>query len=172
MHRIHIVGRKNHGKTTLLVELIREYCRRGVRVGSIKHSSHEHELDTPGKDSYRHGVAGASPSAIITPRQVGLYLTRPADASVYDRLKSAFSDCAIVLVEGDADAPATKVEVWRAELGSVPLATERSDVRAVISNDQPAVPVPVWPRCPIVELADRLLDLVGGIDASSRIRSG
>lgn len=159
MHRIHLVGRKNHGKTTLLVELIRELHRRGLRVGSIKHSSHEHELDTPGKDSYRHGAAGASPSAIITPRQIGLYLPRPADELVYDRLGPAFAACAIVLVEGDAEALATKVEVWRAELGSVPLAAERSDVCAVISDDPAAVSVPVWPRHPIAQIADRLLDL-------------
>ena len=28
MNRIHIVGRKNHGKTTLVVELVQEFCRR------------------------------------------------------------------------------------------------------------------------------------------------
>ena len=56
--RIHVVGRRNHGKTTLLVELVEELCRRGLRVGTLKHSSHTHELDTPGKDSHRHRLAG------------------------------------------------------------------------------------------------------------------
>ena len=158
MNRIHIVGRKNHGKTTLLVELIAEYCRRGVRVGSIKHSSHEHELDQPGKDSYRHGSAGASPSAIFTPRQIGLYLPRQDSESPYDRMESAFADCRLVLVEGHIEAESPKIEVWRAGLSQDPLATERSDIVAVVSDGRPAVPVPVWSRRAVSELADRLLD--------------
>ena len=44
---VHIVGRKNHGKTTLVVDLIAEFCRRDVRVGTIKHSCHQHDLDDP-----------------------------------------------------------------------------------------------------------------------------
>jgi len=66
VRRIHIVGRKNHGKTTLMVDLIEEFTRRGLRVGSMKHSIHVHELDQPGKDSYRHRHAGADPSAVVT----------------------------------------------------------------------------------------------------------
>ena len=60
MNRIHIVGRKNHGKTTLIVEVLAEFHRRGIRVGAIKHSAHRRELDPPGKDSYRHREAEQS----------------------------------------------------------------------------------------------------------------
>lgn len=51
MKLIHIVGRQNHGKTTLIVELLEEFARQAIVVGTIKHSSHAHELDRPGKDS-------------------------------------------------------------------------------------------------------------------------
>ena len=60
MKRVHILGRKNHGKTTLVVELVEYLTARGMHVGTIKHTHHAHELDTPGKDSHRHGEAGAS----------------------------------------------------------------------------------------------------------------
>ena len=60
MNRIHIIGRKNHGKTQLVVELVEEFSLRGLRVGTIKHTHHDHELDTPGKDSHRHRSAGAA----------------------------------------------------------------------------------------------------------------
>ena len=59
MHRLHIIGGKNHGKTTLIVELVQELTKRNLRVGTIKHTHHRHELDVPGKDSYRHRLAGA-----------------------------------------------------------------------------------------------------------------
>ena len=51
---IGIVGRKNSGKTTLLVAVAAELKRRGLRVASVKHGHHEFEIDHPGRDSWRH----------------------------------------------------------------------------------------------------------------------
>ena len=69
MRRIHVVGRKNSGKTTLVVELVRHFTAAGLRVGTVKHTSHSHELDTPGKDSYQHRHAGAAVVGIF-PRDI------------------------------------------------------------------------------------------------------
>lgn len=158
-HRLHIVGRKNHGKTTLMVALVDELCRRGVRVGTIKHSRHVHELDTPGKDSHRHRAAGGQPAAIITHDSVGVFWTRDG-CSEYDRLAPLFADCDIVLVEGDIDAPGRKVEVWRDEVGGECLAKQRDDIVAVISDSSPDVQVPVWPRGSVPLIADRIRALM------------
>ena len=67
MRRIHIIGRKNSGKTSLVVRLVEYYRTAGYRVGTIKHTHHHHELDTPGKDSFRHRQAGASAVGILAP---------------------------------------------------------------------------------------------------------
>lgn len=158
MNRIHIVGRKNHGKTTLIVGLLHELRTRGVRVGTIKHSSHPHELDTPGKDSYRHRQAGAAPAAIVTPDSIGVFLPRPTTA-IYEVLEALYLDCELVIVEGNIDAAGTKIEVWRAAMGTPCLASERSDIAAVISDDRPPVTIPTWPRCDVSHIVDRLLDL-------------
>lgn len=158
MNRIHIVGRKNHGKTTLIVELLHELRGRGVRVGSIKHSSHAHELDTPGKDSHRHRQAGAEPASIVTPESIGVFLPRPT-MSVYDLLEPLYTNCELVVVEGHIEAAGNKVEVWRAAMGTPCLATEHADILAVISDDQPPVSVPVWPRGDITRLGDHILAL-------------
>ena len=155
MNRIHIVGRKNHGKTTLVVALVQEFCRRDIRVGTIKHSKHVHELDTPGKDSYCHRAAGSQPAAIITHDSVGVFFSRTW-CTGYERLAPLFSDCQIVLVEGDIDAQGPKIEVWRAAIGTPCLAAERSDIAAVVSDDEPGVAVPVWPRSNVARLADNL----------------
>ncbi|MCK5100719.1 MAG: molybdopterin-guanine dinucleotide biosynthesis protein MobB, partial [Desulfobacteraceae bacterium] len=58
---IHIVGHAGCGKTTLIVDLIKVLVKKNIKVGSLKHSAHVHELDKPGKDSFRHRKAGASP---------------------------------------------------------------------------------------------------------------
>jgi molybdopterin-guanine dinucleotide biosynthesis protein B len=156
MQRIHIVGRRNHGKTTLVVELVAEFCRRGLRVGTVKHSRHAHDLDTPGKDSHRHRLAGGRPAAIVTQDLVGVFLPR-TDPCAYDRLAPLFADCQLVIVEGNIDTPGLKIEVWRAAVGGACLANERSDIAAIVSDDQPRVAVPVWPRRDIAHLADQVL---------------
>ncbi len=40
------------GKTTLLKQLIPQLRKREIRVGMIKHTHHDMDVDKPGKDSY------------------------------------------------------------------------------------------------------------------------
>lgn len=161
MKRLHIVGRKNHGKTTLMVELVRELTHRGWRVGTIKHSCHRHELDTPQTDSFRHRRAGAAPASIVSTDLVGIFLPREPGDDDYARLAPLYADCDLVLVEGHIDLPGTKIEVWRAELGTSCLAAERPGIAAVVTDDPVDVSVSVIPRGRI----DRLVQFAEAIIA-------
>jgi molybdopterin-guanine dinucleotide biosynthesis protein MobB len=154
MKWIHIVGRQNHGKTTLLVDLIGELTARGLRVGTLKHSSHVHELDAPGKDSFRHRAAGGNPAAIVTRDLIGVYLPRQPGADFYDRLTPIFNDCDLVLVEGDLKGPGPKIEVFRAAVGGDCLASTRQDIQAVVTDDPLELNVPLLPRSDLARVAD------------------
>ena len=70
---------------------------RRSRAGTIKHTSHAHELDTPGKDSFRHRQAGADPVAIVSKDLIGVYLPRDPRADFYDCLVGIFAGCDLVL---------------------------------------------------------------------------
>ena len=157
MKVIHIVGRQNHGKTTLVVELVRVMTARGVRVGTIKHSSHHHEIDTHGKDSYRHREAGGSPASIVTPDLATVFVPRTPGDDAHRRILALYAGCDLVLIEGGIDLQGPKVEVWRGEVGGPLLANERDDVIAVVSDGRPEVKVPVWPRADICAVVDLLL---------------
>lgn len=157
MRLLHIVGRKNHGKTTLMSDLIEEFSRRGLRVGSIKHSSHSHELDQPGKDSFRHRKAGANPAAVVTTDLFGVYRAREANDDFYSRMEPLFADCDLVLVEGHLEHPGPKIEVWRASPGGNCLAAEVAEIIAIVSDDAPAAGIPVWPRCRVPLIAEKIL---------------
>lgn len=162
MKRIHIIGRKNQGKTTLTVALVRELTRRGIRVGTIKHSPHMHELDNEGKDSWRHRKAGGNPAAILTPDTIGIYLNRQADEDSYSRIAALYADCDLVLVEGDQDRDGLKLEIWRAATGKSPIALERDDITALISDDklEDPISIPIWPLKDTAALADKVLSLI------------
>lgn len=167
MRRLHIVGGKNHGKTTLVVELVRELVRRGIKVGTIKHTHHHHELDIPGKDSYRHREAGASTAAILSPSLNAVFWSDqaengrpPAGDERYQSFVEHFRSCDLVLVEGDTQTNAPKLEVWRAERGTVPLADSLSGVIAVITDDQPAWPGRLIPRRSLPDIADFVVQLM------------
>jgi molybdopterin-guanine dinucleotide biosynthesis protein MobB len=161
VNRLHIVGGKNHGKTSLVVELVKEFRQRGIAVGTIKHTHHRHELDVPGKDSHRHRTAGATAVGILSPSMCAVFLPTDAkDSEVRDRysfLASVFTDCRLVLVEGDSQTKAPKIEVWRSELGTPPLASRDGSILAIVSDDVPPIETKKFRRSETARLADWIL---------------
>ncbi len=163
MNRLHIIGKKNSGKTTLIVELVDHWTRSGLQVGTIKHTHHHHELDIPGKDSFKHRHAGASPVGILSPDATAIFCrTEPSgEGKRYDQMAPMFESCDLVLVEGDSQSSATRVEVWRVEVGAPPYAASDATIRALITGDSVAVDIPMLKRKPIEQLATQLLKLAG-----------
>lgn len=170
--RIHIVGRKNSGKTTLIVDLVRQLAAQGVRVGTIKHTHHHHELDTPGKDSHRHRQAGAAMVGIMAPGMNALFWPQlDEQADRYEPMLAKFAGCDLVLVEGHATGPGVKVEVWRAATETPPLASGDDSIVAVVTDDAPPVNLPVWSRADVATLARRIVELAGDNSSSASNRS-
>lgn len=160
--RIHIVGRRNSGKTTLVCELVRELTGRGIRVATIKHTHHNHALDTPGKDSWKHRESGAVGVGILSPHMTAVFVPseRASDTQQdYEWMSEMFTDVGVVLVEGDLNADGTKLEVWRNEIREPPYAAENATIRAVISDDAVDVNQSVWSRSDVSSVATRILDL-------------
>lgn len=161
MKRVHVVGRKNHGKTQLVVELVEEFTRSGLRVGTIKHTHHHHELDTPGKDSHRHRTAGAAMVGIVSQNMHAVFVPvaqSRSDDDPYAKLAPIFAACDLVIVEGDSETAAPKIEVWRAAIGTAPLAAQDKTVRAVATDDQLDVDIAIHRRDDVPQLAKWILD--------------
>jgi len=166
---IHIVGRKNSGKTTLIVDLVQQLSAAGKRVGTIKHTHHHHELDTPGKDSYRHRQAGAAMVGIMAPGMNALFWPQDeASSDRYEQMLAKFGECDLVLVEGRATGPGVKVEIWRAATGTEPLANHDDSIVAIVTDDAPAAKVPVWRRGDIPAIAQKILELAVRQDPAER----
>ena len=128
-----IVGHKDSGKTHLVVRLVGELGRRGLRVSTIKHTHHhEIELEPPGKDSARHRAAGAH--EVIVASESGWTLVRQQrlDSPPLADLLAELAPCDVVLVEGykqQRDVP--RVEVFRGGEGRALLAGQDPGILAV-----------------------------------------
>ncbi len=162
MKLIHIVGRQNNGKTTLIVELIAELKKRGLQIGTLKHSSHKHELDKPGKDSFLHREAGGYPAAVATANQIAVFIPREPGENPFDKLAPLYDGKDVVIIEGYISGPGKKIEVWRKEVGTRPIFMERNDIEALITDDNVDADIPVWPRNDIAKIADNIMELLSG----------
>src|SRR5512143_812522 len=92
-----IVGASDSGKTTFLEKLIPELVRRGHRVGTVKHDVHGFELDTPGKDTWRHARAGSRAVVISGPGKVAVLLTVEGEASL-DQVAELIADQVVLIL--------------------------------------------------------------------------
>ena len=59
MRIISVVGKKDSGKTSLTVKIIKELKKRDYTVVSIKHSHHQMEMDRENTDTWKHKEAGS-----------------------------------------------------------------------------------------------------------------
>ena len=165
MLRVHIIGRKNSGKTTLIVDVVQELSGRGLKVGTIKHTHHHHELDTPGKDSCLHRQVGATLVGILSPGMDAVFRPRRPGSQSDDRyatFEPLFSDCDVVLVEGDSQTTGIKIEVWREVSGERPLADDDNSIVAVVTDDALESTSALWPRADVPAIAGRILKLAQG----------
>ncbi len=130
-----IVGWHNSGKTTLLVAVVEELVSRGHRVSTVKHAHHALDVDTPGKDSWRHRNAGATEVMVGSKSRWALmHELRGAAEPDLDTLIARMSPVDLVLVEGFKTAQHDKIEVYRDGIEEPPIAYTDSRVVAVASD--------------------------------------
>ena len=95
------VGRSNSGKTTLIERLLPELVLAGYRVATIKHAGHGFDLDTEGKDSWRHKRAGASTVVVVSKGSLAMFSDVSSEIQVEEvRDKFLDADLDLIIAEG------------------------------------------------------------------------
>lgn len=131
------------GKTTLLTQLIPLLNQQKLRVGLIKHSHHNFEIDKPGKDSFRLREAGANPVMLVSShrRAIITEFAEPNEPCLLDQLSAfAQTEVDLILVEGFKSEAFPKIELHRVELNQALLYPHDGNIIAVASNVQLALP--------------------------------
>lgn len=133
------------GKTTLISQLIPILNERGLKVGLIKHSHHDFDIDQPGKDSYRLREAGASPVVLVSKHRRAviseLATVEPTLAEQLHCFPAGSVD--LVIVEGFKHENFPKIELYRTELNQLTLLhTNDPSIIAIASNANTSYSIP------------------------------
>ncbi len=146
------------GKTTLLKKLIPELRARGIRPGLIKHTHHNMDVDTPGKDSYELRKAGAAQMLVASQQRWALMVETPEEpeldlAYLVSRMDASTLD--MVLVEGFKHEPVAKIVLFRDGCGHSPEELAIDEYVIAVASDVPlAVDVPLLDINDIQQLTD------------------
>lgn len=118
---VSVVGKKNCGKTTLVVALANEFQRKGRRVGTIKHGTHPARIDTEGTDTWKHANEGNVPRVMLDAPEGRILFERTYEAAdPIDLVRTYFPDEDLVILEGYTRSEVPKIEVFRGEIHEAP----------------------------------------------------
>ena len=161
MMTVAVVGFSGTGKTRLVVALIGEFKRRGLKVCAVKRCSHGFALDTEGKDTSDFSRAGADGVAMVSPDGWAA-LGRMPEIDAGALAARLFPTADVVLIEGGKDARGPrKIEVLRAGVSET-LVSRPEELLAVVSD----APVPDGLAAPVFRPGEtaKVCDLILGLE--------
>ena len=127
------------GKTTLLSKLIPLLKAENLRIGLIKHSHHNFEIDKPGKDSYTLRQAGASPVLLVSSHRRAMIteFTTISEPKLQDQIKLFdHSELDLILVEGFKAENFPKIELHRPSLKNNLIFPHDPNIIAIASDEK------------------------------------
>lgn len=155
------------GKTTLLKKLIPALCERGIHPGLIKHTHHNMDIDTPGKDSYELRKAGAAQTMVASQQRWALMTETPEEKALdLDYLvgRMDHSSLDLVLVEGFKQEEIAKIVLFRSGAGHEIDELLMDEYVIAVASDVPlAVDVPVLDLDDIGEMVEFIVRWMAGL---------
>ncbi|MBU1707281.1 molybdopterin-guanine dinucleotide biosynthesis protein B [bacterium] len=121
MKRLHIIGRHNSGKTTLILRLIPALKKRGLRIGVLKNAPSIQSFEGE-SDSARLAKSGADFAALAGNRGGAIFIPELTEINQWEKaIESLCPQVDLLLVEGYKSALGTKIEVCHEGLSEPPV---------------------------------------------------
>ena len=141
---ITIVGRHCSGKTTLIENIIPLLRKKGYRIVTIKHGTHDFEIDIEGKDTRRHMESGAEAVIMSSHSKVALIEKLTMERDLEDLIDLFIEPYDLIIAEGYKSKDILKIEVARKDL-SEELVTEKGpSLIAVVTDIERHFDVPTF----------------------------
>lgn len=156
---IAVCGVKNSGKTTLLVELIRELSKRGVKVAAVKHDGHDFSCDIPGTDSDCMAKAGAYGTAVFSDARIFVHKTGTGETEL--DLAAFFPEADLILLEGMKDSSYPKLEVIREGISMAPVSNPQGRFLIVTDRKNHVYGEPTLSFSETEQIAEKIMEQIG-----------
>ena len=154
---IAVVGWSNSGKTTFLVNLIKELKKRGHCVGTIKNHHGPINVDKPGTDTWHHAQAGASSVVLVGDSSFALF-KEYQNQDILKGLPDLMPEVDIIIAEGFKSSNCPKIEVRRSEINPEP-AVPKDELIALVSEDCEYENIPCFSPNGYKKIADLIEEL-------------
>ena len=111
---IGVVGRKDSGKTSVVVSIIEELTNGGYQVATAKHINQQaFSMDTEGKDTWRHSAAGANPVLSVSDIETAVLIRDGVQQFSLERMRRFAPDADILVIEGLSSLTLTDEQVGK-----------------------------------------------------------
>jgi molybdopterin-guanine dinucleotide biosynthesis protein B len=155
-----LIGKPNCGKTTLIEKLVPALAEKGVRIGTIKHHHGKIQMDTPGKDTWRHKQAGAQVVLLSSPVGIGLVQDTAGDIPVEDLVSRYFQEVDLVIAEGYKWSTLPKIEIFRSTVYDEPMQEPGKTLVAMVSDVEIRQDLPWFKYDDIGSLVEFILEKI------------
>jgi molybdopterin-guanine dinucleotide biosynthesis protein MobB len=127
-----IYGKSKTGKTSLIVDIINQLSKEGFKIASIKISDKKIDIDTKGKDSWKHADAGARLVVLSSKYETDFLLKQKVGIQkILNQIKS-IDNFDLILVEGANDKSIPKIKIGDIENRENTILTYTGDFKNLI----------------------------------------
>jgi len=104
-------GQSKTGKTTLITEIIKQLTDEGFNVATVKITDKNINMDTKGKDTWKHSKAGSKLVVFSSPNETDFLLKSDMNIDKILLHINDLKDCDVVLIEGSKDPSIPKIRL-------------------------------------------------------------
>ena len=129
---IGIYGKSNSGKTTLVVNIIKNLSENEFKVATIKITNKKIGMDTEEKDTWRYKKAGSELAVFSSPIETDFLINKEIKTSEILNYLEKLDDFDIIIIEGANDKNIPKIRVGDIKKRQNTIYTYNGDFKKVI----------------------------------------
>ncbi len=128
-----IYGDSDAGKTSLLVDLVSQFSKKGYLIATVKQTKKNISMDTKNKDTWRHHNAGASLVVFSSLCETDFLLHNNMSIGEILRRISKYGDYDLILIEGANNPTIPKIQVGKGKKRSNTVASYIGNFKEIVT---------------------------------------
>ena len=124
-------GKSNTGKTTLIIEIIKHFVEKGLKIASIKISDKKISIDSEGKDTWKHIISGSVLTVFSSKVETDFLVKETYKLSDIINNINLFGIYDLIIVEGANDKKTPKIRIGNIKKRENTIKTFNGDISEI-----------------------------------------